>query len=87
MKKQEVIFKDLGVLDYQVAWDYQEELLKENVRRKSLVYSLESGVEDDLTPDSRLPTQNHLLFVEHPPVYTLGKSGNKENDGSRSRLV
>lgn len=66
-------------MEYQAAWDYQEELLRENVKKKTLVYSLESGVENDLTPDSRLSTQHHLLFVEHPPVYTLGKSGNKEN--------
>ncbi|MFI5134119.1 MAG: lipoyl(octanoyl) transferase LipB [Chitinophagales bacterium] len=81
MNNQEVIFKDLGQMDYKTAWDYQESLLKENVRRKSLVYSLESGVNEDLLPtaDSRLPTQHYLLFVEHPPVYTLGKSGNLEN--------
>ena len=68
-------------MDYKTAWDYQESLLQENVRRKSLVYSLESGVEQELipTPDSGLQTQHYLLFVEHPPVYTLGKSGNIEN--------
>ncbi len=81
MNKQQVIFEDLGQMDYQSAWDYQESLLQENVRRKSAVYSLESGVEDDVltTHDSRLTTQHHLLFVEHPPVYTLGKSGNMDN--------
>lgn len=72
MEKQPVIFKDLGVMDYQAAWDYQERLLKENVRRKSLVYS--QG------PAEELPsTEHHLLFVEHPPVYTLGKSGDINN--------
>ena len=87
MIKQQVIYKDLGQMDYKTVWDYQESLLQENVRRKSLVYSLESGVEQELIPthperqskDSRLPTQHYLLFVEHPPVYTLGKSGNIEN--------
>ena len=81
MNKQQVIFRDLGKMDYQTAWDYQEKLLQENVRRKSLVYSLESGVEEiELTThDSRLTTQHYLLFVEHPPVYTLGKSGKIEN--------
>ncbi len=72
MEKQPVIFKDLGVMDYQAAWDYQESLLKENVRRKSLVYSQEPAEE-------LLTTQHHLLFVEHPPVYTLGKSGDINN--------
>jgi lipoyl(octanoyl) transferase len=81
MNKQQIIFTDLGLLDYQAAWDYQESLLQENVRKKSLVYSQESGVNDSglLTPGSELDTRHHLLFVEHPPVYTLGKSGNIEN--------
>ena len=81
MSKQQVIFRDLGKMDYQTAWDYQEKLLQENVRRKSIVWSLESGVEEiELTThDSRLTTQHYLLFVEHPPVYTLGKSGKIEN--------
>lgn len=74
MQKKPVIFKDLGVMEYQAAWDYQEKLLQENVQKKSLVYSQE--VE---TFDAGLQTSNYLLFVEHPPVYTLGKSGNKEN--------
>lgn len=70
--KQDIFFKDLGVLDYQSAWDYQESLLKENVRRKSLVY--EQGI------NAEIPSTDHyLLFVEHPPVYTLGKSGDINN--------
>jgi lipoyl(octanoyl) transferase len=69
---QEIIFKNLGVMDYQSAWDYQEGLLKENVRRKSLVYSGEQ-------PEDIPPTDHYLLFVEHPPVYTLGKSGDITN--------
>ena len=81
MTKQQIIFKDLGLMDYQSAWDYQEKLLRENVRRKSLVYSQEPGVIGNQlpTPDSELTTQHYLLFTEHPPVYTLGKSGNIEN--------
>jgi lipoyl(octanoyl) transferase len=61
-------------MDYQSAWDYQENLLKENVRKKSAAYSPGQGVITAIEP-----TQHHLLFVEHPAVYTLGKSGNKEN--------
>ena len=88
MDKQQVIFRDLGNMDYKTAWDYQEKLLQENVRRKSLVNSRESIVmnttannnDSELTThDSRLTTEHYLLFVEHPPVYTLGKSGNIEN--------
>ena len=62
---QLVSFKDLGRMAYQEAWDYQEALLKENVRIK--------------TEAAREDTTHHLLFVEHPPVYTLGKSGHIEN--------
>ena len=82
MDKQQVVFRDLGNMDYKTAWDYQESLLKENTRRKSLVFSHESGIANDSelpTPNSELSTQHYLLFVEHPPVYTLGKSGNIEN--------
>ena len=81
MDKQQVIFRDLGVMDYKSAWDYQEQLLQENVKKKSLVWSREPGVENDpfTTHDSPLTTQHHLLLVEHPSVYTLGKSGKIEN--------
>lgn len=73
MNKQNVIFRDLGQMEYQPAWDYQEKLLQENVRRKSAMRNIanEAG--------HKAATDNYLLFVEHPAVYTLGKSGNKEN--------
>jgi len=74
MEKQTVIFRDLGNVDYQAAWDYQEKLLKENVRKKS-----EAGEVKDWKDIADASTKHYLLFVEHPPVYTLGKSGNKEN--------
>jgi len=77
MNKQQVIFRDLGHMDYKTAWDYQESLLQENVRIKSSVFSQQSA--DEVTIDCELPTAHYLLFVEHPPVYTLGKSGNIEN--------
>jgi lipoyl(octanoyl) transferase len=81
MERQVVCYKDLGEMDYKTAWDYQEELLQENVRIKSLVYSQKSEVGTDQlpVPDSELPTQHYLLFVEHPPVYTLGKTGKIKN--------
>lgn len=66
---ESVIFEDLGRMDYQQAWDYQESLLKENVRLKT-----EARADTGVTP-----TVHRLLFVEHPPVYTLGKSGHVEN--------
>lgn len=91
--KQEVIFKDLGQLAYKEAWDYQEQLLQENVRRKTLIRELSAATVDPLVPNhdpiltthlpvaigTPLTTEHHLLFVEHPPVYTLGKSGDLAN--------
>jgi len=81
---QEVCFKDLGIIDYKSAWDYQEELVKVNadvkaeLRRLSMVNgSMVSG--QAATVLEELSTINHLLFCEHPPVYTLGKSGSMNN--------
>lgn len=69
-----VEFRDLGSMDYKTAWDYQENLLQENLRIKSVVHNSEQTVEA-----RTLPTKHYLLFVEHPPVYTLGKSGKIEH--------
>ena len=88
MDKQKVIFQDLGKMEYKEAWDYQERLLQENARRKSAVYSQQFIVANEslnhsdfelTTSNAPLSTEHYLLFVEHPPVYTLGKSGNIEN--------
>lgn len=67
---QQVKFKDLGLIDYKEAWDYQEQLLKKNVDLKL--------TNKDVEPQS-LATQHYLLFCEHPHVYTLGKSGAENN--------
>lgn len=66
-----VHFEDLGLIDYQQAWDYQEKLLAENVAIKSQ--------NRQLPLDSQKSTANYLLFCQHPHVYTLGKSGHLEN--------
>jgi lipoyl(octanoyl) transferase len=80
MSKQEVIFQDLGSMGYKEAWDLQERLLQENVRVKSEAVSRKSAVIGHPSSVTSEPsTTNHLLFVEHPPVYTLGKSGHHEN--------
>ena len=68
---QTVEFSDLGVMDYKTAWDYQEALMQKNL-------AIKRDAVNDTTNDQR-PTANFLLFVEHPPVYTLGKSGKMEN--------
>ena len=66
-------------MDYQAAWDYQEGLLGENVRLKTEAReragAVAGGEEEGVLPR----TTHYLLFVEHPPVYTLGKSGHMEN--------
>ncbi|KFC22682.1 lipoyl(octanoyl) transferase LipB [Epilithonimonas lactis] len=67
---KKVKFQDLGVKDYQPTWDYQEELLKQN---------LDIKIHNRENPENLKPTDNHLLFVEHPHVYTLGKSGHESN--------
>ncbi|MBS1641500.1 MAG: lipoyl(octanoyl) transferase LipB [Bacteroidetes bacterium] len=64
--KQTVFFKDLGVRPYKEVWDLQEVFLKQNVDLKA-------------NEATRNATVNHLFFVEHNPVYTLGKSGKKEH--------
>jgi lipoyl(octanoyl) transferase len=66
---QEVIFSDLGNIEYGEAWKFQEKLLQENTGVKSARAKGESA----------LDTVHHLLFCEHPPVYTLGKSGKEEH--------
>ncbi len=84
MQKQPVYFEDLGVMEYKAAWDYQESLLQQNVKVKSLAYQNADAA------DLQEATRHHLLFVEHPHVYTLGKSGSIEhvliNDDARKEL-
>jgi len=67
---QTVFFQDLGVQKYQQAWDFQAGLHRALVDNK-----LKNR---DLAPKS-YPQHHHLLLVEHPPVYTLGKSGSIDN--------
>lgn len=86
MERQQVHFKDLGIIDYKAAWDYQEELVKANVDIKMEQRKQLTGYYDSHPPFNlrsrgieELPTLHHLLFCEHTPVYTLGKSGNMKN--------
>lgn len=80
---QEVIFSDLGVVGYKEAWDYQEKLLQTNVQIK-IINKRNISCTPDTSPsedaiDSARDTRHYLLFCEHPPVYTLGKSGHIKN--------
>jgi lipoyl(octanoyl) transferase len=77
---QQVYFKDLGVVEYKAAWDYQEALLQQNLKVKAALRQEQLIDADGTTTNNQLPTTNHfLLFCEHPPVYTLGKSGSMDN--------
>lgn len=69
MKNKKVIFQDWGLLDYQQAWDRQEEIFGNTLAEKAL----------NRTNQTDNPVTNHLIFVEHSHVYTLGKSGKPEN--------
>ena len=66
---KKVHFKDLGLIDYKKCWDYQEFLFAEILSVKS----------KNRNRTRKKTTKNHLLFCEHPHVYTLGKSGKKHN--------
>lgn len=61
--------QDLGLKDYKDAWDYQEQLFKSIVDVKI----------KNRKEETHLTTNNYFLFVEHPHVYTLGKSGHMSN--------
>jgi len=70
--RQQVIFEDLGIQSYQPTWDYQEQLLKAAVTLKTEART--QGMEA-----SEAATQHRFMLVEHPPVFTLGKNGNRSN--------
>lgn len=61
--------QDLGLKDYKATWEYQEEIFKEIVGLKI----------QNRNSNAQHPTPNFLILVEHPHVYTLGKSGDLEN--------
>jgi lipoyl(octanoyl) transferase len=66
---QKVTFQDLGKKAYKDTWDYQSQLHQDAATIKST----------NRKNNTDLPTESHFLFVEHPHVYTLGKSGDLSN--------
>lgn len=66
---QPVIFQDLGNIPYQEAWDYQQQL-HDSLKAKKIRNRSYAPTDADYKSYA-----HHLLFCEHPPVYTLGKSG------------
>lgn len=71
MQNKKVFFHDLGLIDYQKCWDIQKTYFNSTIERK-----LQNR---DLPEAEQTPTENHLIFCEHPHVYTLGKSGDETN--------
>ncbi len=70
-KNKKTRFIHLGLKDYKETWDYQEELFKKQVDRK---------IQNRKLPEvQQVPTENAVIFCEHPHVYTLGKSGLAEH--------
>lgn len=65
-----ILFKDLGLIDYKEAWDFQEDLFNKAVKQK---------LQNRKDENDAIEIKNHLFFCEHPHVYTMGKSGDAEN--------
>jgi len=63
---RKVEFQDIGTVRYGAAWDFQTKLFERTVDQKLV---------NRKTPELAQETTDHLIFVEHPPVFTLGKSG------------
>ena len=86
------MYKDLGLVDYKTAWDYQEQLFQQNVGIKSLLRKKELSTTElqvnEETNNTKIcfkdndvedVTKHYFLICEHLPVLTLGKSGHAEN--------
>lgn len=67
--QKKVLFQDIGLSDYKETWGYQTELFDAIIATKI----------ENRKNNTNTPTQNHLIFCEHPHVYTLGKSGKEEH--------
>jgi lipoyl(octanoyl) transferase len=64
-------FIHLGLVDYQKAWDYQADIFNKILAVKTVNRTRDA--------DAQTPTDNYVIFCEHPHVFTLGKSGNEKN--------
>jgi lipoyl(octanoyl) transferase len=68
---RKIHFQDLGLIDYATAWEYQTKLFQATIDRKI--------ANRKVPEEDRILTEDHLLFCEHPHVYTLGKSGKESH--------
>lgn len=71
-QNKKVEFEELGLKNYMDAFEYQQGLMDKIIEIKTKNRDLPEEAEHEITP-------NYLLFVEHPHVYTLGKSGDEHN--------
>ncbi len=71
-QNKKVKFEELGLKNYMEAFEYQQSLMDEIIQIKIKNRDLPEEKDHETTP-------NYLLFVEHPHVYTLGKSGDEHN--------
>ena len=69
MGKPQVYCHYLNCIDYQKGWEYQEHLFNQSIQKKIAIRNNGDGP----------PPKNHLVFCEHPHVYTLGKSGDRSH--------
>ncbi|MCH2480319.1 MAG: lipoyl(octanoyl) transferase LipB [Flavobacteriales bacterium] len=69
MKNNEILVKDLGVLSYDKSWEHQKRIFDNIISQKI----------NNRTLKKKIKTENHLLIVEHKPIYTIGKSGEISN--------
>lgn len=72
LKNKKVKFEELGLKNYLEAFEYQQSLMDEIIKIKTKNRDLPEEIDHEVTP-------NYFLFVEHPHVYTLGKSGDEHN--------
>ncbi len=70
MVNKKTTYINLGLIDYKEAWDYQTALFEKILSIKSENRSL--------PPDEQKPTDNYLIFCQHPHVYTLGKAARRQ---------
>lgn len=69
-KNKQVVFKDLGLIDYESGHNFQKKLFNETVELK---------ISNRKREGAELATDNYLIFCQHPHVYTLGRSGDEAN--------
>ena len=79
IQNRKLFFRDLGVLEYTKAFEIQEELMQSIIALKTKNRDRTDGIYEE--------TPNHFLFVEHPHVYTLGKSGDEHNMLANSEML